>query len=49
MSADYATSDTVEMSCLGLLEILIPFNGNDFDAQRSFLLLPASPKGRLKN
>ncbi len=50
VSADYATSDTVENELLSLWDIDLILNGNDFDNVRnSFLLLPASAKGRLKN
>ncbi len=43
MSADYATSDTVENELLrSFRDIDLILNGNDFDNVNSFLLLPAS-------
>ena len=49
VSADYATSDTVENELLrSFRDIDLILNGNDFDNVNSFLLLPASAKGEAK-
>jgi len=46
VSADYATSDTVENELLrSFRDIDLILNGNEFDNVNSFLLLPASNKG----
>lgn len=46
VSADYATSDTVENELLrSFRDIDLLLNGNEFDHVNSFLLLPASNKG----
>jgi len=47
VSADYATSDTVENELLrSFRDIDLILNGNEFDTVNSFLLLPATTKGQ---